>query len=162
MNQDLEYRMYFFVPYNISDIQKGIQAGHCAEQYARKYRNKEVWEKYVRKYKTWIILNGGTTNGTMDADGIPQGTLNQILISLIENEIPSASFYEPDLNHALTAVCFLASEIVYDFEKYPAWEDWTDPSDHYYSSEDNYIKVIMGNSKKNYFLRNLIKDKKLA
>ncbi len=34
MENRLEQRMYFFVPYNISEIQKGIQAGHAALQYA--------------------------------------------------------------------------------------------------------------------------------
>ena len=31
--EDLEWRMYGIVPYNISDIQKGIQFGHAVQEY---------------------------------------------------------------------------------------------------------------------------------
>ena len=30
---ELEYRMYFLVPYNLSPIQQGIQAGHALQEY---------------------------------------------------------------------------------------------------------------------------------
>jgi len=32
-----EYRMYGLVPYNISEIQKGIQFGHAVVEYAQKH-----------------------------------------------------------------------------------------------------------------------------
>ena len=32
-SEDLEWRMYGIVPYNISDIQKGIQFGHAVQEY---------------------------------------------------------------------------------------------------------------------------------
>ena len=38
-HKTLELRMYFFVPYNISPIQKSIQAGHAALEYAYKNSN---------------------------------------------------------------------------------------------------------------------------
>jgi hypothetical protein len=57
-----ELRMYFFVPYNISPIQQAIQAGHAALEYADKYASDEIFIKFVREHKTWVILNGGTTN----------------------------------------------------------------------------------------------------
>ena len=31
--EELEWRMYGIVPYNISDIQKGIQFGHAVQEY---------------------------------------------------------------------------------------------------------------------------------
>ena len=63
MREKLNYRMYFFVPYNILDIQKGIQAGHVVEQYAAKHKS-AAYDDYVENHKTWIILNGGPTNNS--------------------------------------------------------------------------------------------------
>lgn len=54
-------RMYFFVPYNISEIQKGIQAGHSALEYALKYGRTKEFLDFVENHKTWVILSGGTT-----------------------------------------------------------------------------------------------------
>ena len=66
--KNLEKRMYFLVPYNISDTQKGIQAGHAMGEYVLKYGRHNpdhvVWD-FLEKWKTWIILNGSTTNFKM-------------------------------------------------------------------------------------------------
>ena len=76
--KDLEKRMYFLVPYNISEIQKGIQCGHAGLDYARKYGNDEDFIDFVDHHKTWIILNGGTTNSERElGTGTLFGTLNQ-------------------------------------------------------------------------------------
>jgi hypothetical protein len=83
----LELRMFFFVPYNISEIQKGIQAGHAAIGYAFQFGNTELFKDFAKNWKTWIILDGGTTNEKANEDGIPQGTLNQIVNALYENRI---------------------------------------------------------------------------
>jgi len=107
--------MYFFVPYNISDIQKGIQAGHCALEYAFQYGHTLSYTDFIRNDKTWIILNGGTTHNS------GEGTLNQIEGALMANMIRYASFYEPDLNSALTAICFLANEKVWDLKTIRLW-----------------------------------------
>jgi hypothetical protein len=115
-------RMYFFVPYNIMPIQQGIQAGHCAEQYALKYNISSQWLEYVQNHKTWVILNGGTTNNSEDLE--QRGSLNSIKDTLENEEILYASFYEPDLNDALSAICFLADEKVYDMENYPMYDEW--------------------------------------
>ena len=73
--------MYFFVPYNISPIQQAIQAGHAALEYAWKFFEKNDYKAFMQD-KTWIILNGGTTNKNWTTEfGIsPQrvGTLNAI------------------------------------------------------------------------------------
>jgi hypothetical protein len=179
----LELRMYFLVPYNISPIQQAIQAGHAALEYAHRYAEDETFIEFVEKHKTWIILNGGTTNDQRDFDGIPQGSLNLIADKLHDNAISFTYFREPDLNDALTALCFICDERVFNRKDYP------DLIEHILSKipvedEDNYTKAMINGSKdellaenfpeyykewvrlmggmKNVFLRELLKDKKLA
>ena len=173
MRENLErptgWRMYFFVPYNISDIQKGIQAGHCAEQYAKKYsvvsagQAKKYWREYVSFDKTWMIMNGGTTNSDILYNQTePLGTLNQIKNSLEDNNIDYAYFIEPDINNALTAVCFLADERVYDFETYPNYENWVSMElDNNFETNEfgycpKYFDLIGGT--KNIFLKSIIEN----
>jgi len=183
----LEVRMYFFVPYNISEIQKGIQCGHAALRYARLYSadNPEVWD-FVDNHETWIILNGGTTNETRDFDGIAEGTLNQIADGLQENGTMFSYFIEPDLNNALTSLCFLLDERVFNKKDYPDFIDYliTNHNDVYVKKVNEKFKEMLniGNLEelavefpeeykewvrllggmKNVFLRELIKGKKLA
>lgn len=123
--QGLELRMYFFVPYNISEIQKGIQAGHSALRFVLKYGRHDpdsiIWD-FIEKYETFIILNGGTTNDKFNTvEEKPVGSLNQIALKLSINRIDHSVFREPDLNGALSAVCFVADERVWDFKQYPDW-----------------------------------------
>lgn len=158
-NKKLEYRMYFFVPYNLSDIQKGIQTGHCALEYAYKFGEKDEYKSFIENDKTWIILNGGTTNSSRDSNGELNGSLNRIAETLSNNNINNAVFHEPDLDDALTAVCFLADERVYDYEKYP---DYDEVGNDVYGEilYSDWVNLIGGD--KNVFLRELIKGKKLA
>ena len=144
----MEYRLYFFVPYNISDIQKGIQAGHAALEYAREYGHTQEYVQFIENDKTWVILNGGTTNNST----YYLGTLNAIEHNLVENHINFSVFHEPDLNNALTSVCFLVDERVWDKEKYPDFEE----EDKW----DRWCEYLGG--EKNAVLRNIIKDKHLA
>lgn len=183
MNEnDLELRMYFFVPYNLSPIQQAIQAGHSALEYADRYGRAEQYLRFVRNWKTWVILNGGTTNTHRDLKGIVRGTLDQIGDALLEHEINFAYFQEPDLNDALTAVCFLADERVFNKEDYPDFIDYlieklgisdnatesiklhVIPIDTLKETHFNfyYEWVEFMGGEKNVFLRELIKDKKLA
>lgn len=184
--KELEKRMYFFVPYNLSPIQQAIQAGHASLEYAHKYGGKELFIDFIDNWKTWIILNGGTTNSKRDFEGIPQGSLNQIGDSLLENGIDFSYFEEPDLEDALTALCFIADERVFNYKDYPEFSEWlltVDFSDDsvekllsftistkdtieglkekfggYYKS---WERDVMG-GEKNVFLRELLKGKKLA
>lgn len=158
-NKRLEYRMYFFVPYNLSDVQKGIQAGHCALEYAYKFNNDKDYISFIENDKTWIILNGGTTNSSRDSNGELNGSLNRIAETLSNNNINNAVFHEPDLDDALTAVCFLADERVYDYEKYPDYDEVGNDvyGEIFYS---DWVNLIGGD--KNVLLRELIKGKKLA
>ena len=119
-----ELRMYFFVAHNLSSIQQGIQAGHAALEYADKFGNDETFIDFVRNWKTWIILNGGTTNNEKDVNGIALGTLNQIADELEDNEISYACFHEPELNNALTALCFIVDERVFNYVDYPDFVNW--------------------------------------
>jgi len=121
----LDVRMYFFVPYNISDKQMGIQAGHASLRYARQFSadNPEVWD-FVENHETWIILNGGTMNEERDFDGVSKGTMNQRADQLLENDIQFSYFHEPDLNGGLSALCFLCSEQVFNFVDFPNFIDY--------------------------------------
>ena len=121
--ENLEKRMYIFVPYQLTGIQKGIQAGHCVEQYAFKYHNDLEYKDYVKNWKTWYVYNGGTTNS--DFEGNWYGSLNTIKDDLKANGIKFAKFKEPDLNNALTAVCFLADERVWNHDKFPDFQIYT-------------------------------------
>lgn len=183
MEKELELRMYFFVPYNLSPIQQAIQAGHAALEYADEYGPEEQFIHFVRKWKTWIILNGGTTNNRFElGTGIPLGSLNQIVEQLQQNAIPYSHFQEPDLNDALTAVCFICDERVWNYEDYPDFLNWVfkvhlynEPASNvvYYRMKEmseliqmfptyyeEWVKVMGG--KENIFLRDLIRDKRLA
>lgn len=120
---ELEYRMYGLVPYNISEIQKGIQFGHALQEFNNDIINeslikvKEAFDKWRCFDKTFIILNGGTTNKNKESDWY--GTMNQHKDTLTENGILNSWFYEPDLGEQLTAIVFLVDERVFDKETYP-------------------------------------------
>ena len=168
----LEKRMYFLVPYNISPIQQAIQAGHAALEYAHKYKDDPQYIDFIENWKTWIILNGGTTNSTRDVNGISQGSLNVYCDQLSENRIEHIVFFEPDLNDALTAICLIVDERVFNREDYPDFMDWMGNRAVYMSNslgtylmdEDKWLEEY-----KNFvggedivFLRELLNNKKLA
>lgn len=187
--KEFELRMYFFVPYNISPIQQAIQAGHAALEYAHTFGLTEEFQEFM-KFKTWIILNGGTTNSTRElGTGVAEGTLNQIGDELLKNKIRFTYFEEPDLNNALTALCFIVDERVFNFDDYPDFVNWLLDIKMYKEAKDEanknnpelwvrlrlypelqqemfpeynkeWIEFLGG--KKNVFLRELIRDKKLA
>jgi len=178
--QSLELRMYFFVLNSLVGISKGIMCGHAALEYADKYGSDEQFVYFVRDWKTWIILNGGTTNDQRDFEGIPSGTLNQLADQLLENDIQFAYFREPDLNDALTALCFICDERVFNKVDYPDFVDYLIQTYKVDASAKEIIeikitpyKTLMENTHykewirliggvKNEFLRELLRDKKLA
>jgi len=188
-NKELELRMYFFVPYNISPIQQAIQAGHAALEYVRMHGLTEEFNNFVTNWKTWIVLDGGTTNERRDFEGIVQGSLNQIADDLLANDIKFGYFQEPDLNDALTAVCFICDERVFNRKDYPNFVNWLLDIKMFEEAKNEaqkknpelwvklrlypelqqemfpeyykeWVRFIGG--VKNVFLRNLIEDKKLA
>ena len=159
MGEHLEKRMYFFVIRQLSGLNAGIQIGHANEQYAHKFATDPDYLDFVKNWRTWIVLDGGTTNSNVDS--IDFGTLNKILIGLRENNIKYGYFHEPDLNNALTAVCFMADERVFDFEKYPDYDTYNDDND--FSDQityEDWLESIGGEY--NHFLRELTKGKRKA
>lgn len=182
--KELELRMYFFVPYNISGIQMGIQSGHSALRFVaifgRHDPNHIIWD-FIDKHETWVILNGGTTNSEYEFDGTPKGSLNQIANSLHENDIQFSYFVEPDLNNALSALCFIADERVFNRKEYLEFQDYLIDVKNIYNAEQKFricktsiddLKEMHPNEYKewvryvggvkNVFLRELLKDKKKA
>lgn len=126
---NLELRMYGLTNYQLTGIQKGIQFLHGVveyEQMSNRIGGKLLndYNNWASKHKTVILLNGGTTNTNLDEDGLPFGSLNNHVLSLEDNDIDYATFYEPDLGDQLTAVVFLVDERVFNRKKYPDFEDW--------------------------------------
>jgi hypothetical protein len=118
--KELELCMYGWVPYNISEIQKGIQFGHAVDQYAREFANDKDYKKWVDDYKTYIILNGGTTNN--DRYSKWYGSLNKIVDKLIDNGCKISTFHEPDLGDQLTSVVLLVDERCFNSDDYPSFK----------------------------------------
>lgn len=186
MKENLEKRMYFFVPYNLSPIQQAIQAGHAALEYADKFGDEEIFIDFVRNWKTWIILNGGTTNQSLDENDKLIGTLDILHEDLWIKDIDHSLFYEPDLNNALTAICFICDERVFNYEDYPDFPTWVKLQDSELISHEEKLRSYMSienfdtekllrffpglypawinemGGEQNVFLRELIKGKKLA
>lgn len=183
MQKELELRMYSLVLYNISEIQKSIQAGHAVEEFSDKYGTTKEYKKY-RKYKTWIVLNGGTSNsGKESYYGLEPmlGSMEQHLQLLKNNDINHAPFYEPDLNYALTAIAFIVDERVFNRDDYPDFKNYiinnltlTSPQielqikictneqlkSQYSDLYQNWLKLIGG--KKNEFLKEFLTNKRFA
>jgi hypothetical protein len=151
----LEYRMYGLVPYNLSPIQQGIQFGHAVVEYGQLVKGippfEAVYDKFARKDKTFIILNGGTTNENPERFG----TLQLSKQILKDNGVMFAEFREPDLNDTLTAVVFLVDERVFNRKLYPDFVEDENASD-----EDNekqyqqWVEKVGG--EKNVFLRTFL------
>ena len=170
----LEYRMYGLVPYNMSPIQQGIQFGHAVVEYgltveAMPPYNK-VYKKWAKDDKTFIILNGGTTNTNPER----LGSLNKHMETLIDNDVLLQDFYEPDLGDQLTAFVFLVDERVFNRELYPDFVKETLPWSRIKPSEKKLVELDERNTKnyehwvekiggiKNAFLRVYLRGLKLA
>lgn len=152
-----ELRMYGLVPYNISPIQQGIQFGHAVVEYGSN-NNTVVYKDWAKNWKTFIILNGGTTN----LSKTKPGTLNQHLKEFKKMGITVATFHEPDLGDQLTAVVFILNEQVFNKKKYPDYDDWLIQNNLEPSKKEfgNWL-VFMGGYK-NITIRNYISKFKLA
>jgi hypothetical protein len=102
-------RMYFFVMYNLSGIQKGIQAGHAALEFYREHGNIPEYQEFIDKHKTFILLDGGGSTDMM-----------QRMRELDEFGVDYSTFVEPDLNYSLSAIAFIVPEEIYGKEFDPA------------------------------------------
>jgi hypothetical protein len=172
----LEYRMYGIVPYNLSPIQQGIQYGHAVVEFLMSAFSNGgplpiPLQKWGNTDKTFIILNGGTTNNNPKYSG----SLNKHLAAIKATGIITAAFYEPDLGDQLTAFVFLVDERVFDQITYPDYEEtpliwkqrskppesvvakWREDNDKNYAY---WVEKIGG--KQNEFLRKFLRPLKLA
>jgi hypothetical protein len=104
----LRQRMYSFVIYQLSGIQKGIQAGHAWMEYIKSFYNTEECRQWINNDKTVIILNGGNIH-----------LIKDISDKLEVLDISHCTFEEPDLGNVTTALAFLVDERVWDEEKWP-------------------------------------------
>lgn len=171
MDKKLELRMYGLVPYNLSPIQQGIQFGHAVVDYGQKVKGSPYYEKHyndwANNWKTFIILNGGTTNINTER----LGTLNQHVVALANADIMYQTFHEPDLGDQLTAVVFIVDERVFNRDLYPDYIPFTIQEG---ISDDAYSYLVRENQKghqewlesigghQNAFLRDFLKGFKLA
>ena len=199
-NNNLELRMYGLVPYQLMGIQQGIQYGHATDEFALRVIKslmgngnvpKEDIERYVdwlENWKTYIVLNGGTTNNRIE-NGLYVGTLNNHRETLDKNGVFNVTFNEPDLGDQLTGVVFIVDERVFQKDEnrkyvYLDFEDWVFENPNPYISTLNrtdkwIIKSLRENTKKtdpdyynkwveymggekNIFLRDFLKDFRLA
>lgn len=166
MKNELELRMYGFVPYNISEIQKGIQFGHAVVEYGIENFNSGQYLDWAKYWKTFIILNGGTSNHSMNRyhhdENEYQGSMEDILEVLMLNEVKLATFYEPDLNDMLSAIVFIIDERVFNRKVYMDFGDWV-MENHFYYLQDNMMNSnkIEKMRKEGYFLNGSDKERKL-
>lgn len=132
-----KYRMYGLVVYNLSPIQQGIQFGHGVVEYANENFTDEDYQEWSQFCKTFIILNGGTTNHSFQNNGsnLRKGTLNQHYETLKKMGIKCAYFCEPDLGDQMTAIVFLVEEKIFNRSKFPNFAEMND-SDIYLWNED--------------------------
>ena len=140
-----EYRMYGLTLYNISEIQKGIQFGHAVVEYSLKYGRQKDYLHWATKNKTFIILNGGTTNNSYEYEG----SLNKHEYTLKNvGKLKIATFNEPDLGDQLTAIVFLVDDRVFNKELWPDFKlsaeeqlYWNKHKNEY-ENLDEYIKQL--------------------
>ena len=156
MKNKLELRMYSLVNYQLSGtIHAGIQPLHSVVEYAQKYFNTKEYQDWAKNWKTVIILSGGPTNN----DG--HIGIQKNLELLKKNKIKHSVFHEPDLNNALTSISFLVDERVFSKGVYKNYIELKNLTKHENTIEHNkWVKSIGG--KQNEFLREFLKDKKLA
>lgn len=135
-----KYRMYGLVPYNLSPIQQGIQFGHAVVEYS--LAPTLQFNKWAKECKTFIVLNGGTTNNNPEK----LGTLNQHLQTLKEMGVKCVTFSEPDLGDQLTAVVFLVEEMVYNKEEYPDFDSEGIPAIEQSQDEYRWNRDVFGSA----------------
>jgi len=168
-----ELRMFGLVPYNISPIQQAIQYGHAVVEYGEMVKHKwshgsletlKLYEDWAKNWKTFIILNGGTTSDDLvevDDVFIKHGSLNRHLDTLIEMDIPVAEFREPDLGNQLTAVVLLVSEDVFNIPTNREYMNIT-PSRYRWTKESAMKARIKEYGEKNVELKDFLSQFRLA
>lgn len=170
--ENLKYRMMGLVPYNLSDIQKAIQYGHAVQEFNNRIIDDfifpggdctleltyvaKAFKKWRKEDKTFIILNGGTTN-LGEYTGV-YGTLNSHCDELRNAGVEVSTFYEPDLGDQLTAVVFLVDERVFNKKDYP--DQRVEENGTIAETYGSYEKRLGG--EKNVWLREFLSQFRLA
>jgi len=166
MENKLELRMFGFVPYNISAIQQAIQFGHAVVEYGLENFHTNDYLNWAKYWKTFIILNGGTSNHSInryhETEEEYVGSMETILETLKENNVKLATFFEPDLNDMLSAIVFIIDERVFNRKDYQDFGDWV-MLNHFSYLQDNMMNSnkIERMRKDGYFLNGSDKEKKL-
>jgi hypothetical protein len=188
--KNLEYRMYFLTPYNLSPIQAGIQSLHGVVEYQLLYGDNIEYLTWAKHWKTAIILNGGTSNNAgshmyenpiNNPNNTPfYGTMEQHGDALTFSNIKYAAFFEPDANNMLTSIAFLCDERVFKTKQrspedvyYPGFEEWLSKfklittvdetlnvRTQYAKEFEEWVEFVGG--EQNVFLRNFVSKFKLA
>ncbi len=125
MGMELEKRMYSFVMYQLSGIQAGIQSGHSNIEYSNEHGEDEDYKEWAKKWKTVILLNGGTSNSGKESCygyAINKGSMEIHLETLLNKGIKVVPFYEPDMNYCLTSMSFIVDERVFNKNMYPDFD----------------------------------------
>ena len=112
MKEGLEYKMFGIVPYQLSEIQKGIQFAHALAQYSylATTQNDNDFHRWINYFETIVLLNGGTTSKEENS----LGSLNILSEELFKRNIKHTKFYEPTLGNQLTAICLLVDSRVWE------------------------------------------------
>jgi hypothetical protein len=151
-----EYRMYGLVPYNLSPIQQGIQFGHAVVEYGLDFFETKEYQEWARRDKTFIILNGGTTND----NNMRLGTLQQNYFELTDRGIKVGEFHEPDLGDQMTAVVFIVDDRVFDKVNWPDFEG-PETAEAYYDWKTKFAETEK-EADQIIFLREFLKNFRLA
>lgn len=117
MENQENLRAYFFCNMYLGGIQAGIQSQHATAEMFMKYEGvfrshqKSLLLEWGAYHKTSILLNGGMA-------GDLQNVIDHLNVEY-ENAYPWASFNESidALNNALTNVCIVLPESIYNFNK---------------------------------------------
>jgi hypothetical protein len=192
----LELRMYGLTPYQLSGIQIGIQFGHAVVEYGQKMKylgehNQSLniqYNDWADNWKTFIILNGGTSNHSVNRYSDTEdffGSMENNLKLLEDNGVEVGTFYEPDLNDMLSGIVFIVDERIFNKKDYPDFSDWLMSSKYAelirtFDTDVNTIAEYIKNStnkedqkaykewvniiggEKNVFLRDFLKNFRLA
>lgn len=165
-----ELRGYGIMPYNIKEIQCGVQYSHVITEYVVDTYQTPAFKKFIewaKKYKTAVLLSGGTSNHSKNRYSEEEyvGSMEGHMKAFEENGITFSAFYEPDMNDMLSGLFLIADERVFDKKKYPDFNFYYDEVSekflpittldiNYLKSTDEYtiwVKHVGG--EKNVFLR---------
>lgn len=159
----LELRGYGIMPYNIRAIQCGIQYAHSLVEYVLDFFNTQSFQLWGKKYKTSVLLNGGTSNHSVNRYSEEEylGSMEQHLKQFQDNGITFSTFYEPDMNDMLSGIFLIVDERAFNFRKYPDYGFKYNKVTEKFEKEDWYTNGTIPTQEwlesiggeKNYFLR---------